>query len=32
MLWYNGLPMGDVPLAGGQDVLGRMTFQIPPRE
>jgi S-disulfanyl-L-cysteine oxidoreductase SoxD len=29
MLWYNGLPLGDVSLGAGQDVLGRMTFQIP---
>jgi mono/diheme cytochrome c family protein len=32
ILWYNGLPLGDVPLAAGQDVLGRMTFQIPPNK
>lgn len=32
MLWYNGLPLGDVPLGAGQDVLGRMTFQIPSSE
>jgi PQQ-dependent dehydrogenase (s-GDH family) len=32
ILWYNGLPLGDVPLASGHDVLGRTTFQIPPRE
>ena len=30
ILWYNGLPLGDVPLGAGQDVLGRLTFQIPP--
>jgi mono/diheme cytochrome c family protein len=29
ILWYNGLPLGEVPLGAGQDVLGRMTFQIP---
>ena len=32
MLWYNGLPLGDAPLVGAQDVLGQMTFQIPPRQ
>jgi mono/diheme cytochrome c family protein len=32
ILWYNGLPLGDVSLDTGQDVLGRMTFQIPPRQ
>jgi mono/diheme cytochrome c family protein len=31
ILWYNGLPLGDVPLDTGQEVLSRMTFQIPPR-
>ena len=30
ILWYNGLPLGDVPLAS--DVLGQMTFQIPPTQ
>ena len=29
MLWYNGLPLGDAPLPHEQDVLGRITFQIP---
>ena len=32
ILWYNGLPLGQVPLDVGQDVLGQMTFQIQPRE
>jgi S-disulfanyl-L-cysteine oxidoreductase SoxD len=30
ILWYNDLPLGDVSLGAGQDVLGRTTFQIPP--
>lgn len=30
MLWYNGLPLGAEPLGTGLDVLGKMTFQIPP--
>jgi mono/diheme cytochrome c family protein len=32
ILWYNGLPLGDAPLGTAQDVLGRMTFKIPPSE
>jgi S-disulfanyl-L-cysteine oxidoreductase SoxD len=32
MLWYNGLPLGEAPLASGQDVLGRITFQIQPTQ
>jgi mono/diheme cytochrome c family protein len=32
VLWYNGLPLGDAPLAGVPDVLGKMTLQIPSRE
>ncbi len=29
MLWYNGLPLGEQPLATAQDVLTRITFQTP---
>jgi mono/diheme cytochrome c family protein len=32
MLWYNGLPLGDAPLASAPDVLGTIPFQIPSRE
>lgn len=32
ILWYNGLPLGNVPLPSEPEVLGRMSFQIPPRE
>jgi mono/diheme cytochrome c family protein len=28
ILWYNGLPLGAVPLGTGTDVLGRITFQL----
>ena len=30
ILWYNGLPIGDVPLSSEQSVLGTMTFETPP--
>jgi mono/diheme cytochrome c family protein len=30
MLWYNGLPLGNEPLPVAQDVLGKMTFELPP--
>jgi mono/diheme cytochrome c family protein len=29
ILWYNGLPLGEQPLAAGEEVLSRFTFQIP---
>lgn len=29
MLWYNGLPIGEMPLDGEKSVLERMTFQTP---
>ena len=29
VLWYNGLPLGTAPLAAEQDVLGRLTLQLP---
>lgn len=29
MLWYNGLPLGEVPLDAERSALGSMTFQIP---
>ncbi len=29
ILWYNGLPLGEQPLGTEQDVLSRMTFQVP---
>jgi cytochrome c5 len=32
LLWYNGLPLGEVPLASAPDVLGKIPFQIPSRE
>ena len=32
ILWYNGLPLGDSPLATAPDVLGKIPFQIPSRE
>jgi S-disulfanyl-L-cysteine oxidoreductase SoxD len=32
LLWYNGLPLGDAPLASAFDVLGKISFQIPVRE
>lgn len=30
ILWYNGLPIGETPLANEQSVLTNMTFQVPP--
>lgn len=30
ILWYNGLPIGDMPLATEQSVLTTLTFQTPP--
>lgn len=30
MLWYNGLPLGEAPLATDQTVLSRLLFQSPP--
>ena len=30
VLWYNGLPLGDVELPAEQDVLSGMTFELPP--
>jgi cytochrome c5 len=32
MLWYNGLPLGEVPLASAPDALAKISFQVPPRE
>jgi mono/diheme cytochrome c family protein len=32
ILWYNGLPLGDAPLASAPDVLGKVAFEIPSRE
>jgi S-disulfanyl-L-cysteine oxidoreductase SoxD len=32
VLWYNGLPLGSVPLPAEQDVLMQMTLQIPPSQ
>jgi mono/diheme cytochrome c family protein len=32
ILWYNGLPLGEVPLASAPDVLTQIPFQIPSRE
>jgi mono/diheme cytochrome c family protein len=32
ILWYNGLPLGDTPLASTPDVLGRVVFEVPSRE
>ena len=32
LLWYNGLPLGEVPLASAPDILGKIPFQIPSRE
>jgi mono/diheme cytochrome c family protein len=32
LLWYNGLPLGDAPLASAPDVLGKITFHVPSRE
>lgn len=30
MLWYNGLPIGELPLSVEQGVLNQMSFQAPP--
>lgn len=30
MLWYNGLPIGEVPLSTEQGVLAEMVFHAPP--
>ena len=30
VLWYNGLPIGEAPLANEQSALKQMTFQMPP--
>jgi mono/diheme cytochrome c family protein len=30
ILWYNGLPTGEAPLAAGQSNLTQITFQTPP--
>lgn len=32
ILWYNGLPLGDTPLASAPDVLGKLALEIPSRE
>lgn len=32
VLWYNGLPLGEAPLASAPDVLGKIPFQVPSRE
>jgi hypothetical protein len=32
ILWYNGLPLGDTPLATTPDVLGKVVLEIPSRE
>jgi mono/diheme cytochrome c family protein len=32
ILWYNGLPLGEVPLASAPDALGKIPFQLPSRE
>lgn len=32
VLWYNGFPLGTEPLSGAQDVLGQITFQVPPSQ
>jgi mono/diheme cytochrome c family protein len=32
ILWYNGLPLGEAPLASSPDVLAKIPFQIPSRE
>jgi hypothetical protein len=30
MLWYNGLPMGEMPLSEEQSTLAEMVFETPP--
>lgn len=32
ILWYNGLPLGDAPLASAPDVLGKVVLEIPSRD
>jgi mono/diheme cytochrome c family protein len=32
ILWYNGLPLGEAPLASAPDVLAKIPFQVPSRE
>ncbi len=32
ILWYNGLPLGDTPLASAPDVLGKVVLEIPSSE
>jgi hypothetical protein len=32
ILWYNGLPLGDAPLASAPNVLGKVVLEIPSRE
>lgn len=32
VLWYNGLPLGAEPLAAEQNVLGKLTFAVPPSQ
>ena len=32
ILWYNGLPLGEAPLASAPDILAKVPFQIPSRE
>jgi hypothetical protein len=30
MLWYNGLPIGDLPLSYEQSALAELPFEVPP--
>jgi mono/diheme cytochrome c family protein len=32
ILWYNGLPLGEAPLASAPDVLAKVPFQLPSPE
>jgi mono/diheme cytochrome c family protein len=32
ILWYNGLPLGEAPLASAPDVLAKLPFRVPSRE
>lgn len=32
ILWYNGLPLGDTPLASAPDVLSKVAFEVPRSE
>lgn len=32
ILWFNGLPLGDTPLASTPDILGKVVLEIPSRE